>query len=138
MNTKSSPVESVLLLQLALALFFGISGLLYLLNYNSIGAEIGRSFARLFGNNNVLIVVAAIIKIIAGAVLFIGLFGLVKPQQMFIASLAILFLWGVQIIMVHFVGNFLEPDILPWLQSLSFDVIILAAIWNCSSHYSRA
>lgn len=128
--------EPLALLQLALALFFGITGLVYLLNYNSMGAEIGRMFGKLFGKNQTLILITAIIQLISGIILLVGLFAPIDTKYMFIAALAILILWGVQIVMTHFMNNFMKPDFLPWLQKLSLDIIILAGIWGVSTRYS--
>lgn len=138
MNSRSSILEPLALMQIALGLFFGITGLLFLIHYNSSAGEIARAFAKLAGHSSTTNLIIALIQLSAGAILLVGLLGLIPSRYMFYACLAILVLWVIQIITAHFTSNFLQPDSLPWLQKLSSDLIILAGIWGTSTRYSNA
>lgn len=138
MNSRSSIIEPLALMQIALGLFFGITGLLFLIHYNSNAGEIARAFAKLAGHSTTMNLVIALIQLSAGAILLIGLLGVVPPRYMFYACLIILVLWAIQIITSHFTNNFLKPEGLAWLQRLSSDLIILAGIWGTSTRYSKA
>ena len=136
MSSRSSLLEPLALMQIALGLFFAITGLLFLVFYNSAAGELGRAFAGLAGKNTALNLVIAIIQLASGAALLLGLFGIIPDNIMKLACLAILILWVIQIIMAFFINNFLDPKLLQWLQALSADLIVLAGIWGVSSRYS--
>ncbi|HOO72258.1 MAG TPA: hypothetical protein PK926_10895 [Spirochaetota bacterium] len=136
MKTRPVLFDPLLLMQIALALFFGITGLVFLMNYNSASYEVGRAFAKLVGKNDTLNVVVAVIQLIAGIVLLAGLFAFVPQRYMVIACMAIMVLWVIQIIMSHIAYNFLAPAFIPWLHRLSSDLIVLAGIWAVSTRFS--
>lgn len=132
METKSGFTAPLSLLQLALGVYFGISGLTYLLNYNSTIAAV----TRFFGNNSTVLLVSAIIQLAAGVILLIGLFANIDKKYMFIVGLAIIVLWVLNIAGTYFAEGLLKPDVLPWLQGISLQLIILAGLWAVTSNYS--
>jgi uncharacterized membrane protein YphA (DoxX/SURF4 family) len=132
METKSQFTAPLSLLQLALAVYFGISGLTYLLNYNSTIAAV----TRFFGNDSTVLLVSAIAQLIVGIILFAGLFARIDKKYMFIAGLIIMILWGLNIAASYFADGLAKPDILTWLQGLSLQLIILAGLWAVTSNYS--
>lgn len=125
MNNKRSIFSSIGILQLALALFFTLSGLLYLINYDSLGMKI----SRFFGNDHTMATIIAIVQLAAALVLLVALFARVSPQVMFISGLAIMIIWTIIILNGHFFNNFLAPNFLNWLRNLSADLIVLAALF---------
>jgi hypothetical protein len=132
MSSKPTFLEPTGLLQLALGLFFGITGLFFLANYDSLGAQ----FARAFGSNNTLNVIVAIIELAAVIIFIIGLFAPLSSKLMFFSGICILIVWIVIIVMNYFINGFLTPKFLPWLQKLAADLIVLGAIWGVTSTYS--
>jgi len=136
MKSRSGIIDPLILMQAALALFFGITGLVYLVNYNSAASEIGRAFAQLAGRNDTLNVVVAVIQLVAGIILLVGLFAVIPQRYMVFACLAILVLWLIQMIMAHFANNFVQPAVIPWLHRISSDIIVLAGIWAVSTRFS--
>jgi hypothetical protein len=136
MKTRSGLLDPLALMQIALGLFFGITGLVFLMNYNSGASEVGRAFARLVGRNDTLNIIVAVVELAAGVVLLVGLLAFLSRRIMVYASLAILVLWVVQIIMAHVAYNFMQPALIPWLHRLSADLIVLAGIWAVSTRFS--
>ncbi len=133
MKSKSSIIEPLSLLQIALAIFFSLSGLSYLLKYDTAGAAI----SRLLGNNDTLMLIVAIVELAAGIILLAGLFAPVETKYMYLTSFVILILWAVNISTSYFINNLFKPDFIPWLQGLSLQLIILAGLWGVTSRYSK-
>jgi len=130
-SSKPSFIEPIGLLQLALGLFFGITGLFFLLNYDSAGAQLMRAF----GSNNALNLIIAIIELAVGIIFIVGLFIPVPSKVIFLSGLAMLIIWAIIIIINYFINGFLAPKFLSWLQKLSLDLIILGTIWGVTSVY---
>ncbi len=126
MKSKSEFFRPLGLLQLALGLFFGLTGLLYLSNYNSNGV---------FGKNNMFNILIAIIVLAAGIIFLIALFAPIPSKVMFVSGIIILIIWALFIIISYFINNFLNPSFLPWLQKLSLELIVLGCIWGVTSQY---
>ena len=133
MEKKSSIMEPLSLLQIALAIFFGLTGLSYLLKYDTAGA----AMSRLFGNDTTLLLIVAIVELVAGIILLVGIFGLVDTKYMYIAGFVILVFWAINIALSYFINNLFKPDFIPWLQGLSLQLIILAGLWGVTSRYSK-
>lgn len=133
MSSRSSLLEPLSLMQIALGLFFGLAGLFYLTNTGGLGGgEVMSGMKQLLGNETLRVIVA-LIMLAAGAVLIVGLFGLIPGNILHYACLAILILWIIKIIMSLFFNNFLKPDFLAWLALLSSDLIVLAGAWGVST-----
>jgi len=110
----------------AAALF--LLGLVGIVNYNTDLARLGRAVAQAFGGrNDVLGLIISILTLIAGVLLALDLFFKVSASGAI--GLGVFIFWALRILYVYFVRNIFEPDFLVWLQVLSPDVVILAAIW---------
>ncbi len=127
---------SVFLLQIFIALFFALSGLLYLTGYNTAGAQFIRGVGRLFGKNDLWRVVVALIQLFSGLVLFVGTFIRSNQRSLFLASLTITILWIVNIVMLYFTESFLQPSLMIWLRDLSVQMIILSGLWAITRQYN--
>jgi len=122
---------SVFLLQLCLGVFFIVLGISDLSRYDSFGSQISRAF----GNNQVLSLIMAVLELVMGAVLVLGLVVSVPSGMTRILGLALFVLWAVYMI-VRFVANdFLKPDFLTWLYNLSWHSIILVSLWIVGRKY---
>lgn len=125
---KSS--NSMLFLQLSLALMFIAVGLVGIINYNSDLANFGRSVNKLFGqNNNIIPILFAVLELIAGVLLLASLFTVVPSGFLSIALLVIFIFWVVYIVMNFFLNGFAEPDFLTWLSRVSPQLVILSGLW---------
>jgi hypothetical protein len=131
MRSKSEFLRPLSLLQLALGLFFGLTGLLFLVNYNSSGAH----FSSVFGSNNIVNLFIALIELAVGIMFIIGLFADIPFKVMFVSGIIILIIWIIYIIIGYFINNFIEPGFLSWLQRLSLELIVLGCIWGVTSQY---
>ena len=131
MRSKSEFFKPLSLLQLALGLFFGLTGLLFLTSYNSPGVR----FSGVFGSNNIINLLIALIELAVGIMFLIGLFANIPFKVMFISGIIILIIWILYIIIAYFINNFLEPGFLSWLQKLSLELIVLGCIWGVTSQY---
>ena len=127
---------SVFLLQIFIALFFALSGLLYLTGYNTAGAQFIRGVGKLFGKNDLWRVIIALIQLFSGLILFVGTFIRSNQKSMFFASLAITILWVVNIGIQYFMESFLHPSLMIWLRDLSMQMIILSGLWAIAKQYN--
>ncbi|MBN2546909.1 MAG: hypothetical protein JXB50_14000, partial [Spirochaetes bacterium] len=125
MKSGSDFIRPLSLLQLALGLFFGLTGLMYLLNYRSTGTH----FGGVFGGNNLFNLLIVLIELAVGIIFLIGLFAQIPSRFMFITGMVILVIWIIYIIIAYFINGFLEPGFLSWLQKLSLELIVLGCIW---------
>ena len=129
MATKKS-ANSLLILQLALALFFFLLGLSGIVNYSSDAQQFGRNVVAAFGGqNDVVGIVISILLLISGVVLLAGPFLKGMGSMLKLATLVIVVIWLVRIVILFFVNDIFEPDFLTWLQLLSLDVTVLVAAW---------
>lgn len=134
MREKNRP--SVFLLQIFIALFFALSGLLYLTGYSTAGSQFIRGVGKLFGKNDIWRVVIALIQLFSGLVLLVGTFIRSNQRSLFLASLAITILWIINIIMLYFTDSFLQPSVMIWLRDLSVQMIILSGLWAITRQYN--
>jgi hypothetical protein len=122
---------SVFLLQLCLGVFFVVLGISDLTHYDSFGSKILRAF----GNNQALSLIMAVLELVMGAVLVLGLVVSVPSGMTRILGLALFVLWGVYIVVVFVANEFLKPDFLTWLYNLSWHCIILVSLWVVGRKY---
>jgi hypothetical protein len=126
---KKEYFNSMLFLHIAVAAFFiliGIVGLAY--DVNEID-RLGRVGIRMFGGgNHVLNILIAILCLASGVILLLGLFVRMNASLLFAAALGILIFWGLRILWVYFVNGIFLPNFLIWLEQLSFDAVIMAAV----------
>lgn len=132
MAKKTDLMASTGLLSLAVGLFLFLSGILNLVDSQSLAGKV----AGLFADNNTKVVnlVAAILKIASGAVLLVGPFGLLTDVIRKLAFWIVIGFWVALTLWLAFttVGAF-QGDakaVLVWFQSLSLNVAVLAALWQ--------
>jgi len=134
MPKKTSPLSSTTLLALAVGLFLLLSGVQSLIDFNSPLAKAARGLGGLFGadqTSQVVLVVIAILKIASGAVLAIGPFGLLTEAIRKLAFWIVVGFWAVFVVYASFFqGPVFKPTLMLWVQTLSLNVAVLAAIWQ--------
>jgi len=132
MSKNSKTSSSTALLGLAVGLFLALSGVQNLLDQNSVGGQ----FAAMFANDTTKVanIVAAILKIVSGAVLLIGPLGLLNGGIRRLAFWIVIGFWAALTVWISINGaNAFKGEgmaILQWFQTLSLNVAILAALWQ--------
>lgn len=131
MAKKRTPVNTVVLLQLIIGLFFIVIGLQGINAYNSTAGEVGRFFAKAFGGKeHVTDIIVAILELIAGIIIVGALFIRGKTALLNIAFIAVMVFWAIQILYVYFLrGAVFEPAFLAWSGDFLQDAVIFMAIW---------
>jgi hypothetical protein len=133
---KKEYFNSMLFLQIAVAAFFVLIGLVGLAYYTTEIDRLGRVGIRLFGGGNyILNILISILCLASGAILLLGLFLRMNAKLLYAAGLGVLIFWGLRILWVFFVSGIFTPNFLIWLEQLSFDVVILAAVWLVARRY---
>jgi uncharacterized membrane protein YphA (DoxX/SURF4 family) len=122
----------IFFLQLALGVFFLVFGVSNLTNYNSDWNELRRAF----GRNDTLALVTAVVEIVMGALLVLGLFLTLADDVTKILGLALFVLWGLYMVVTFIVNGFLKPDFLTWLYRFSWNAVILISIWIVGRRYA--
>ena len=119
-------LDSSLLLQLSLGVFFLMMGIMGLGNYNSKISEI----ARLFGRKDELRVVLSLVEIVSGIVLVSELFLSLRAGVARLLAYTIFGFW-ILIMLITLVlgGAFMEPSAVVWLYNLSWHSVILVGLW---------
>lgn len=126
---RNNNLSGQYLIQLTIGLYFSITGLLGVMGYNSGVNQIFNGVNKLLGNNHYIPLIISITMMVCGLFLIGVLFFSVKSRIIYIL---ILILWLLYTISEYFTGNFMKPELLVWVQSLSKDLIILAGLWGCS------
>ena len=128
---KSSGFSKIKILTISLAVFFIVTGLVGIMNYNSSVNQVGRAIGSLFGRNGgTIALLVAVAELIIGIIILADLFMAINAKTMNLAKLIILILWAVSMIITHLLGNnFLQPNLLSWLQPLSLDAVVLISLW---------
>jgi uncharacterized membrane protein YphA (DoxX/SURF4 family) len=124
---------STFFLQLCLGVFFLVLGITDLTNYNhpALLSEIGR----FFGKNETLSLVMAVVEIVMGAVLILGLFMSASADITRLLGIALFILWALYMVVAFFVQGFLEPNLLTWLYRVSWHSVILISLWIVGRRY---
>jgi hypothetical protein len=73
--------------------------------------------------------VAAAIELVGGGIFLIVLFVPMNRRFLFIVGLVVFANWLLLILDILFLSGFLEPDLLAWLNHLSWYLIPAAALW---------
>jgi hypothetical protein len=132
MASKNNVLSSSTLLSVAVGFFLVLSGILNLIDMNSMMGKLGGMFASELSKT--VTIVAAILKIVSGAVLVIGPFGLLTKSIRQLAFWVIVIFWAALTIwMASTTVNSLKGDsiaIMTWFQSLFLNLAILAALWH--------
>jgi len=137
MARGKAAVDVTTILQIVVAVFLITLGLIGITHYNSNLAQFGRGMNRLFGRaNDPLNLVVAIIEIVAGVIVFAGVFFAVQSKLLYATTLVIAILWIIQIILSFFASNFAEPDLIVWLNRLAADLIVLLSLWLVNRKYA--
>ena len=130
MAKNKSSVDSLLILQFSVALYFLFLGLSGIVHYNSDAQQFGRSVVDAFGGqNDVVGIVIAVLLLISGVVLVLGPFLKGMESLLKFATLVIAVIWAVRIVILFFVNDIFEPDFLTWIQFLLLDLTILVVAW---------
>lgn len=132
MATKSNTISSTTLLSVAVGLFLVLSGILNLIDANSFMGKLGGMFQS--DLSKTVGIVSAILKIVSGAVLVIGPFGLLTKGIRQLAFWIIVVFWAALTVWLAFTTvNALKgeaPAVLGWFESLFLNLAILAALWK--------
>lgn len=132
MAKRAAPVlDSGFFLQLALGLFFVMLGVSGLTSYNSKLSE----FARLFGRNDGLNLVLAVVELVMGIVLVLGLFVAMPRNLAGTLALVLFGLWALYIVMRFVTRDFMEPNFVTWTYNLSWHLVILVSLWVVGRRY---
>jgi uncharacterized membrane protein YphA (DoxX/SURF4 family) len=137
MARSKASVDLITILQIVVAVFLVTLGLIAIIHYNSDLARFGRGMNRLFGRaNDPLNLVVAIVEVVAGVIVFAGVFFAVQSKLLYAATLVIAILWIIQIILSFFASNFAEPDLVIWLNRLAADLVVLLSLWLINRKYA--
>jgi len=137
MPKKSGIASSTVLLSVAVGLFLLLSGIQTFIDFNSPLEKAARGLGGMFGSDQtsaILTIVFAVLKIASGAVLLIGPFGLLTEGIRNLAFWIIVGFWAVLTVWVTVAGfgalRSNQLSLMKWLQDLSLNVAILAALWQ--------
>ena len=101
-------------------------------DYNS---KLGE-FARFFGRDDTLRIVMAVIELVMGGILILGLVVTVSGGIAAVFSFALFALWAFYMFMNFFMNKtFLEPSTVVWLYSFSWHAVILVSLWMVGRKY---
>lgn len=132
MATKNNTLSSTTLLSVAVGLFLVLSGIQNLIDTSSFMGKLGSMFQS--DLSKTVGIVSAILKIVSGAVLVIGPFGLLTKGIRQLAFWIIVVFWAALTIWLAFTTvNALKgdaPAVLGWFETLFLDLAILAALWH--------
>lgn len=118
-------LSSVFFLQLVIGVFFLVLGILGVQGHDSTLSEIKRAL----GRNDSFQTITAIVELVAGIILLVGLFVSISGDLQRLVSLVLFCLWALILVINYFVNNFAEPDFLPWLRGLSLNSVVLVGLW---------
>jgi uncharacterized membrane protein YphA (DoxX/SURF4 family) len=119
-------------LQLCLGVFFLVLGISNLTNYNTDWNALRRAF----GNNQTLAMVMAVVEIVMGALLVLGLFITLSDDLTKILGFVLFVLWGLYMVVSFIVNDFIKPDLLTWLYRVAWNSVILVSIWIVGRRYA--
>ena len=137
MARRAVTFDSVIVVQIVLAVFLFTLGLIGILNWNSNLGEFGRGMNRLFGRaGNPFNIIVAIIELATGAIMFLGIFISNLNRVLYWATWIVVVIWIVEIIIGFFAYGAFEPNFLVWLNRLAADVIILGVLWLINRKYA--
>lgn len=131
MAKKSDSFTSIIL-QLALGVYFAVSGLQRIIDYDSGLARAGREVNSLFGGSNAdatISLIIAIILLVAGILLVVGIFLSLKKNVQFLVGIVLMIIWGLTMVYAYILNNLGEPTFLSWLAPFARDLVLLAVLW---------
>jgi len=122
----SERLSAMWLIQLFIGIFLITTGLLFLTG----NSEVARGISKMFGKNSTWGLIVAIIELISGIILLIGLFIGAQPKWMFLACAVIFILWSINILSGYFFNGFVKPNFMVWLRDLSLHLVVLSGLWG--------
>lgn len=126
MKKKNSYLSGLYMVQLAIGIYFFISGLLGIMGYNSGTNQLFNDVNKLLGKSNYLPLIISISFLVVGLFLVVSLFLTIKSSSVY---LVVFIIWIVYIVYKFFTNSFMEPELLVWLKNLSRELIILSGLW---------
>lgn len=126
MKKKNSYLSSLFMVQLAIGIYFFISGLLGIIGYNSGANQLLNDVNKLLGKSNYLPLIISITFLVVGLFLIVALFFTLKNRTIYFIVFVI---WIVYIVYRFFTNSFMEPELLVWLRDLTRELIILSGLW---------
>ena len=118
------------ILQLALGLMLAISGIWSLAN-NKGDAAVAALRSIFDGDaEKIIVLIFSVIEMLAGILLIVELFAGDKFGKFDnLLGIIIIVVWAIAIVLMDFLnGNFLKPDVLPWLYNLAGHCVVLGAL----------
>jgi uncharacterized membrane protein YphA (DoxX/SURF4 family) len=136
---KTNAPGSLVILQLALGLFFILTGLEVLMYYQSLFGSLEKTLANFFGNTQQVIAnVIAVVEIVSGAILIISLLIPMGRGAFNFIVLLIFILWIAWIVYFDFIAKAVfQPNWLTWLKELALHIIVLIGIWATRARSSN-
>jgi hypothetical protein len=130
MPRTNSP-GSLMILQLALGVFFILIGLEVLMYGQSGIGQILNGIANAFGDTkHVIDTIIAIAEIVCGAILILALFIPMGSGAFNFLVMLIFILWIGRIVYFDFIAKAVfQPNWLTWLKELALDIIVAIGIW---------
>ncbi|HET7839683.1 MAG TPA: hypothetical protein VFL04_07980 [Rectinemataceae bacterium] len=128
---SASDFGSIFFLQLALGAFFLALGIMGVTDYQ----HSTRGVMSLFAKNSALKLTTAIIELAMGGVLLLGLVFSVSSALARILGIVLFLLWAVYIVMNFIAKDIFEPSFVPWLYNISWNSVILVALWTVGTRY---
>ena len=137
MARSKASVDLSTILQIVVAVFLVTLGLIANIHYNTDLARFGRGMNSLFGRaNDPANLIVGILEVVAGVIVFAGVFFAVQSKLLYAATLVIAILWTIQIILSFFASNFAEPILAVWINRLAADLIVLLSLWLINRKYA--
>ncbi|MFW6363731.1 MAG: hypothetical protein ACOC0D_07805 [Spirochaeta sp.] len=131
--------NAAFLLQLSLGIMFSVLGIAGLSGATAGASGIIHELDSLFGGSQgVFAVVIAVIQLVAGVLLLLSLFGMIKENITQVLLLLILVLWAIELVLQFVMGGrFLQPNVLTWLGNIAPYMVIFAGILVIYEHRPR-
>ena len=135
--SKSMKMGLSTIILLVIGIFMILVGIKGIVDYNSSLSELKRAMGSLFGSGNkdIITLIIAILDIIAGSILILGLFLTEQIPLLGTAASGVIVYWGARIIYNSFIigikyGKKIEfrPDFMSWLLLLITSIIVLLAL----------
>lgn len=119
-----------LILQIALGIMLAVGGIWSLANNKGDAAV--NALRSIFDGDaeKIIVLVFSVIEMLAGILLVVELFAGDRFGKFDnLLGIIIIVVWAIAIVLMDFLnGNFLKPDVLPWLYQLASHCIVLGAL----------
>lgn len=137
MSASDRRIGPVFAMQVIVSVYLVTLGVVAISAYNQPGSAFARDMSRFFGTSSSgsFDLAVAIAEVVAGVIIFLGLFPVVSNQLIYFAAIIIALLWVVRIVYYFFFQHIFQPDFISWLNRLSLDLIIATGMWLVASRY---